>query len=109
MPLQIGNQYHLSLGYMLVKSKGVKTTHYILRQASLDNWHDPEVNLWMDGVTGAVLRYDLHATGPDSLFGAGEGVLSGQFLVSKVGPQMLEINVEASDEGLHVELLFGGD
>jgi hypothetical protein len=122
-------------------------------------------------------------TGSDPLFGAGEGVLSGQFLVNDVGPQtiepitgceidlplppdatrlvslpgliafestttptetinfyqaalaeaewesladpqigtdaillsyrrgeqMLEINIEASDEGLHVELLFGGD
>jgi len=69
---------------------GVETTHYTVRQASLDDWHDLKVDLWLDAATGAALRYDLRAAGPDPLFGAGEGVLSGQFLVNEVGPQVIE-------------------
>ena len=69
---------------------GVETTHYTVRQASLDDWHDLKVDLWLDAATGAALRYDLRAPGPDPLFGAGEGVLSGQFLVNEVGPQVIE-------------------
>lgn len=69
---------------------GIKTTHYTLHQVSFDDWHDMEMDLWLDDVTGAVLRYDLHAAGPDPLFDAGEGVLSGKFLVNDVGPQTIE-------------------
>jgi len=69
---------------------GVETTHYTLRQVYLDDWRDLEVDLWLGDPAGAVLRYDLRAGGPDPLFDAGEGVLSGQFLVNKVGPQTIE-------------------
>lgn len=69
---------------------GVKTTHYSLSRADLDGWRDLEVGLWLDEGSGAVLRYDLSAAGPDPLFDAGEGVLSGQFVVDDVGPQTIE-------------------
>jgi hypothetical protein len=68
----------------------VETIHYVLRQVSLDDWRGLEVDLWLDEIGGAVLRYDLRATGPDPLFDAGDGVLSGRFLLNEVGPQTIE-------------------
>ncbi len=68
----------------------VETIHYVLRQVSLDDWRGLEVDLWLDETSGAVLRYDLRATGPDPLFDAGDGVLSGRFLLNEVGPQTIE-------------------
>ena len=68
----------------------VQTTHYTLRQANLDPWRDLTVDIWRHEATGAALRYDLRAEGPDPLFDAGEGVLVGQFLVNEVGPQTIE-------------------
>jgi hypothetical protein len=68
---------------------GIEAAHYTLRQANLGGWRDLAVDLWLDDGTGAVLRYDLRADGPDPLFDAGEGALSGQFLV-EVGPQTIE-------------------
>jgi hypothetical protein len=69
---------------------GVRTIHYSLSRQVLDGWRDLELGLWVDEGTGAVMRYDLTATGPDPLFDAGEGMLSGQFLVDDVGPQTIE-------------------
>ncbi len=69
---------------------GTEATHHTFRQDSLGDWRDLEVDLWQDNATGAVLRYDLRAIGPDPLFDAEEGVLSGQFLVNDVGPQTIE-------------------
>lgn len=69
---------------------GIEVTHYALHQASFDAWRDLEVNFWLDDAAGAVLRYDLRMAGPDPLFDAGEGTLSGQFLVNDVGPQAIE-------------------
>jgi hypothetical protein len=69
---------------------GTDATHYTVHQANLDGWHDLEVDLWLDDKTNAVLRYELDATGPDPLFDAGNGTLTGQFLVNNVGPQMIE-------------------
>jgi hypothetical protein len=69
---------------------GFEVTHYSLRQATLDDWRDVEVDVWVDDSTGALLRYDLQAAGPDPLFDAGDGLLSGQFLVSDVGPQAVQ-------------------
>ncbi|MGD1995681.1 MAG: hypothetical protein PVH62_02800 [Anaerolineae bacterium] len=69
---------------------GVEVAHYALSQAKLGDWRDVEVDLWLDVVTDAALRYDLRAVGPDPLFGTDEGVLSGRFLVGEVGPQMIE-------------------
>ncbi len=69
---------------------GVRTARYSLSRESLDEWRDLEVNLWLDESSQAVLRYELHATGPDPLFDAGEGVLSGLFVVDDLGPQTVE-------------------
>ncbi len=65
----------------------VETTHYALLQPALGRWRELEVGIWLHELTGAALRYDLKATGPDQLFGAGEGVLTGRFLVEAIGPQ----------------------
>jgi hypothetical protein len=69
---------------------GVKTTRYSLSRTDLDGWCDLEVGLWLDEGSGAVLRYDLRAAGSDPLFDAGDGVISGQFVVEDVGPQTIE-------------------
>lgn len=69
---------------------GAESSHYTLHQPSLGDWSDVEVDLWLGEATGAVLRYDLRATGTDPLFDAGEGVLSGQFRVTDVGPQTID-------------------
>jgi len=69
---------------------GVEAVHYTLSQASLEHWHDLEMDLWRDEASGAVLRYDLSVAGPDPLFDAGEGRLSWQFLVDEIGPQVIE-------------------
>jgi hypothetical protein len=68
----------------------LEAIQYTLRQASLDKWRDLTIALWRNEATGATLRYNLRAVGPDPLFGAGEGVLSGGFLVREVGPQLIE-------------------
>lgn len=69
---------------------GREATHYTLRQPSLGSWRDVEIDIWKDVATGVVLRQDLHAAGVDPLFDAGEGVLSGQFVVDDIGPQAIE-------------------
>jgi hypothetical protein len=69
---------------------GREATHYTLRQPSLGSWRDVEIDIWKDVATGVVLRQDLRAAGVDPLFDAGEGVLSGQFVVDDVGPQTIE-------------------
>lgn len=69
---------------------GKEATHYTLRQPSLADWQNVEIDVWKDTTSGATLRYDLRAAGPDPLFDAGEGVLSFQFVVSDTGPQTIE-------------------
>jgi len=69
---------------------GTETIHYTLRQASLGKWRDLVIDLWRNESTGATMRYDLRVTGADPLFEAGEGVLTGRFLVSEVGTQTIE-------------------
>jgi hypothetical protein len=69
---------------------GREATRYTLRQPSLADWQNVEIDIWKDTTSGATLRYDLRAAGPDPLFDAGEGVLSFQFVVSDIGPQTIE-------------------
>jgi hypothetical protein len=69
---------------------GREATHYTLRQPSLGSWRDVEVDIWEDVATGAVLRQDLRAAGVDPLFDAGEGMLTGKFVVDDIGPQTIE-------------------
>ncbi len=64
-------------------------THYALLQAQLSDWRDLVVGIWIDE-DGTVLRYDLRASGQDPLFGAGEGLLVGQFLVEALGLQNVQ-------------------
>jgi hypothetical protein len=77
-----------SLGSEVIS--GRETTHLAVEQAQLAGWRDVKVDVWKDDATGAVLRYDLRLTGSDPLFDAGEGLMSGQFLVGDVGPQTIE-------------------
>jgi hypothetical protein len=67
-----------------------EAVHYALRQPSLADWQDVEIDIWKDATSGATLRYDLRAQGTDPLFDAGEGTLSGQFVVQDLGPQAIE-------------------
>jgi hypothetical protein len=69
---------------------GRASTHYAMLQGELDGWQDVQVGLWIDGKTGAVLRYDLAATGWDPFFGAGYGQLQGRYQVETLGPQSIE-------------------
>lgn len=69
---------------------GREATHYTLRQPSLADWQNVEIDIWKDTTSGTTLRYDLRAAGPDPLFDAGEGALSFQFAVSDIGPQTIE-------------------
>jgi hypothetical protein len=69
---------------------GREATHYTLRQPSLADWQDVEIDIWKDTTNGATLRYDLRAVGSDPLFDAGEGALSGRFVVRDTGPQTIE-------------------
>lgn len=69
---------------------GVTARGYRLRQAKLGKWEQVEVDLWRDEKTGAVVQYDLKATGEDPLFNAGAGVLSGQFIVKEIKAQTIK-------------------
>jgi hypothetical protein len=69
---------------------GREATHYTLRQPSLADWQNVEIDIWKDTTSGTTLRYDLRAAGPDPLFDAGEGALSFQFAVGDIGPQTIE-------------------
>lgn len=92
---------------------GTETIHYTLRQASLGKWRDLIIGLWRNESTGATLRYDLRATGADPLFEAGEGVLTGRFLVNEVGTQTIEpisgceINLPLPNGATHLVRLPG--
>jgi hypothetical protein len=83
---------------------GSKTMHYAVRSASVDGWRDMELDVWLDVYSGAVLRHDLRANGRDTFFGAGEGALSGQFLVQEIGPQAIQ-----PIEGCEIDLPLPGD
>lgn len=73
-----------------VSSAGDRLTEYALRLDGLGNWHEPRIDLARNEASGAVLRYDLQASGPDPLFDAGEGSLSAQFSVTEIGAQTIE-------------------
>jgi hypothetical protein len=88
IPLQGAEDSLRSTGIEIVA--GREATHYTLRLSNLGGWRDVEVDIWEDVATGAVLRHDLRAAGTDPLFDAGEGVLSGQFVVNDIGPQTIE-------------------
>lgn len=69
---------------------GRAATHYAMLQSELDGWEDVQVGLWLDDETGAVLRYDLAASGWDPFFGAGYGRIEGSYQVESLGPQTIE-------------------
>ncbi len=70
--------------------EGMTATRYFLRDTSLAGWQNPQVDIWRDAASGAVLRYDLKLEGGDPLFDAGQGELTGLFLVNAVEPQQIE-------------------
>lgn len=72
-----------------VEIAGQEAIHYTLQQSSLLTWEDVSLELWISVDDGATLRYDFVATGPDPLFGAGEGNLVGQFSVVDIGRQSI--------------------
>lgn len=88
IPLQGDGDSLRSAGVEIIV--GREATHYTLRLPSLGSWRDVEIDIWEDVATGATLRYDLRAAGTDPLFDAGEGVLSGQFMVNEIEQQTIE-------------------
>ncbi len=78
---------------------GVDTTRYSLNQSGLAGWDEVGIDLWLDPVTGAVLRYDLQASGADPLFESGSGSLSGRYQVNQIGDQAIQ-PVEGCEIGL---------
>jgi hypothetical protein len=69
---------------------GREATQYALSQTILDGWTDIDVHIWLDEITGAVLRYELSAQGDDPLFDAGSGLISGEFVVRDIGSQDID-------------------
>ena len=69
---------------------GTETTRYTLDQATLGEWRDLAIDLWLDETNAVVLRHEIQATGPDPLYDASEGTLSGRFEVIDVGPQTID-------------------
>lgn len=78
---------------------GRPADQFALVQPELDDWQDVRLGIWLDRGTGAVLRYDLTASGWDRFFQAGFGELNGRYEVLAVGPQAIE-----PIEGCEVEL-----
>ncbi len=76
-------------------------------------WQDLEVSISVSVSTGAALRYDFRAKGQDPLFDAGEGLLTGQFLVTEIGPQTIdpvsgcEIDLPLPDDAENLIILLG--
>lgn len=69
---------------------GRESVHYALVQSELDRWQEVKLGIWLEPDSGAVLRYDLNASGNDPYFGAGFGVVEGHYEVLEVGPQSIE-------------------
>lgn len=69
---------------------GRQSVHYALVQAELDGWEEVRLGLWLEPGSGALLRYELSASGFDPYFGAGFGQLEGRFEVLEFGPQLIE-------------------
>lgn len=60
---------------------GRSTAQYATMQEDLGDWKAVTLGIWLDEKTGATMRYDIRASGPDPLFGYGEGILEARFEV----------------------------
>lgn len=69
---------------------GIEAARYVLRQPAFQDWHAVQLDQWVDLASGATLRYDIQASGPDPLFATGQGELNGRLLVTGIGPQEIE-------------------
>ncbi|MGA9533473.1 MAG: hypothetical protein WBR18_12215 [Anaerolineales bacterium] len=69
---------------------GRSATHFAMLQDELDGWQEVQVGLWIDNESGAVLRYDLAASGWDPFFGGGFGRMEGSYQVESLGSQTIE-------------------
>ena len=83
---------------------GVETTRYTSGVTRSGDWSELEVDVWWDDGLDVALRYDVEATGPDPLFDAGEGELSGQFLIETLDPPGVE-----PVEGCEIDLPLPAD
>lgn len=69
---------------------GRAADHFALLQEELGGWQGIQAGIWVEPESGAVLRYDLSASGWDPFFNAGWGEISGSYRVEEVGPQNIE-------------------
>lgn len=69
---------------------GRESVHHALLQAELGRWEQVRLGLWLQSDSGALLRYDLAASGFDPYFGAGYGTIEGLYQVLELGPQQFE-------------------
>lgn len=78
----------VSLGTDQIAGRDV--VHYAVVQAELDRWQEVSLGLWLEPDSGAVLRYDLKASGTDPYFQAGFGDVEGRYEVLEIGSQSIE-------------------
>lgn len=69
---------------------GLETQGYSLGGEDVGGWQAADILFWLDGESGAVMRYEFELVGEDPVFGAGEGTLVGAFIVEDVGAQEIE-------------------
>jgi hypothetical protein len=71
---------------------------FSVAQSSFLGWDDVTVTYAVDSETGAILSFTFEARGADPLFDTGDGRISGEFVVTEIGPQEIDA-VEGCEVG----------
>ncbi|MRR30544.1 hypothetical protein EG834_09540 [bacterium] len=69
---------------------GHKALHYSSQALNAGRWQNPKIDLWLDTANGALLRYELTASGTDILFSAGTGSLTIHYEVMSLEEPAIE-------------------
>lgn len=69
---------------------GRRAARYAIREGFSERWQDIEGTVWLDGSTGAILRFDFSVRGQDPFFASGSGRIEGQYRVLEFGTPELE-------------------
>ena len=72
------------------KIAGREATEYLGKRNKYAGWRSLKLSVWVEDETGAVLQIDFTARGPDPIFGAGSGKISGNFTVKEIGSQQIQ-------------------
>ncbi|MDH5507708.1 MAG: hypothetical protein OEZ02_10855 [Anaerolineae bacterium] len=80
---------------------GLETNAFEVEQKALDAWENIKISYWEDAASGATLRYDFSAEGPDPVYDAGNGSIVGHFEVNAIGAQTIK-PIEDCELGLPV-------